>query len=46
MLAEFGEAGIDVDALAKRLQEEGKEAFVKSWNELLKSIESQVGAHA
>ena len=36
VLAEFGEAGIDVAALATRLQEEGKEAFVKSWNELLK----------
>jgi transaldolase len=46
VLARFGEAGIDVDALATRLQDEGAEAFVKSWNELLKSIESQVGAHA
>jgi transaldolase len=43
VLAKFGEAGIDVDALAARLQDEGAEAFVKSWNELLKSIESQVG---
>ena len=43
---EFGEAGIDVDALAKRLQEEGKEAFVKSWDEMLKTIESQAGARA
>ena len=46
VLAKFGEAGIDVDALATRLQDEGAEAFVKSWTELLKSIESQVGAHA
>jgi transaldolase len=46
VLAEFGAVGIDVDALAERLQEEGAEAFVKSWNELLKSIESQVGARA
>jgi len=46
VLAQFGEAGIDVDALATRLQDEGAEAFVKSWNELLKSIESQVGARA
>ncbi|HEV7400419.1 MAG TPA: transaldolase [Solirubrobacterales bacterium] len=46
VLAKFGEAGIDVDALATRLQDEGAEAFVKSWNELLKSIESQVGARA
>ena len=40
---EFASAGIDVDALAERLQEEGKEAFVKSWDELLETIESQVG---
>jgi transaldolase len=28
-------AGVDVDALAGRLQEEGANAFVKSWNGLL-----------
>jgi transaldolase len=44
VLASFGEAGIDVDALAKRLQEEGKEAFVKSWKDLMDSIESKRGA--
>ncbi len=27
VLAKFGDAGIDVDALAKRLQDEGKDAF-------------------
>jgi transaldolase len=43
-LAEFAEAGIDVDALAERLQQEGKEAFVKSWNDMLDSIESKRGA--
>jgi transaldolase len=41
VLSEFAEAGVDVDALAARLQEEGKEAFVKSWNDLLDSIESK-----
>jgi transaldolase len=46
VLAEFGKAGIDVDALAERLQEEGKEAFVKSWNDMLESIESKRGALA
>ncbi len=46
VLAKFGDAGIDVDALAKRLQEEGKDAFAKSWDEMLKTIESQVGARA
>jgi len=46
VLAEFGEAGIDVVALAARLQEEGKESFNKSWEELLKSIEAQSGVTA
>jgi transaldolase len=46
VLAGFGDAGVDVEALAERLQEEGAEAFVKSWTELLKSIESQLGAGA
>jgi transaldolase len=44
VLAEFGKAGIDVEALAERLQREGKEAFVKSWNDMLDSIESKRGA--
>jgi transaldolase len=42
VLAEFEAAGIDVDALAARLQEEGKKSFVDSWTELLKTIESQL----
>jgi transaldolase len=46
VLAEFAEAGIDVVALAARLQEEGKESFAKSWADLLKSIESQSGVTA
>jgi transaldolase len=46
VLARFGEAGIDVEALAARLQEEGKASFVKSWNDLLESIETQLGARA
>jgi transaldolase len=46
VLGEFIAAGIDVDALAARLQEEGAEAFVKSWNELLKTISAQQGAPA
>jgi len=44
VLARFADAGIDVDALAERLQEEGKVAFVKSWNDMLESIESKRGA--
>ena len=46
VLAEFAEAGIDVAALATRLQVEGKESFNKSWEELLKSIEDQSGVKA
>ena len=38
MLARFARAGIDIDALATELQREGAQAFVKSWNELLKRI--------
>jgi len=45
-LAGFGEAGFDVDALAERLQEEGKQKFVDSWEELLKTISAQLGARA
>jgi transaldolase len=44
VLAEFVKAGVDADALAERLQQEGKEAFVKSWNDMLESIESKRGA--
>ena len=42
----FGAAGIDVEALAERLQEEGKQKFVDSWEELLKTISAQLGARA
>ena len=38
VLAKFAKAGIDTDALAAQLQDEGAKAFVKSWNELLASI--------
>jgi transaldolase len=41
VLAQFAGAGIDVDALAARLQEEGAKSFVKSWNELLGVIASK-----
>jgi transaldolase len=46
VLQEFEEAGIDVAALAARLQEEGKVSFVKSWEDLLSSIETKRGALA
>jgi transaldolase len=41
VLAAYNEAGIDTDALATRLQEEGAEAFVKSWEELLGTIDEK-----
>jgi len=40
-LAAFAEAGIDADALARRLQEEGAETFVASWRELLETVSKQ-----
>jgi transaldolase len=46
VLARFGEAGIDIDALAKKLQLEGAESFVKSWTELMQSIASKSAALA
>lgn len=41
ILDNFTAAGIDLDALAKQLQEEGAKSFVKSWNELMSSIETK-----
>jgi transaldolase len=41
VLAQFAKAGIDIDALANQLQEEGARSFVKSWNELMAVISSK-----
>jgi transaldolase len=41
VIAEFAKAGVDVDALAIQLQEEGAKSFVKSWNELMGVIDSK-----
>jgi transaldolase len=41
VLAQFNKAGIDIDVLATRLQEEGAAAFVNSWNELMGVIASK-----
>jgi transaldolase len=41
VLAAFGKAGIDIDALAKRLQDEGAASFDKSWTDLMSRIESK-----
>ncbi|MGE5339810.1 MAG: transaldolase [Gemmatimonadota bacterium] len=43
-LAQFARAGIDVDALATRLQEDGASAFSASWNELLAVISNKGAA--
>ena len=45
-LKAFNDAGIDTDALATQLQEEGKQTFVDSWNELLSTIASQTPSAA
>jgi transaldolase len=44
VLAQFAKAGIDVDALAARLQEEGARSFVQSWNDLMAVIASKSAA--
>jgi transaldolase len=41
VLAQFAKAGIDVDALAAQLQDEGAKSFVKSWNDLMTVITSK-----
>jgi transaldolase len=41
VLARFEKAGVDLDALAGRLQDEGAKAFVASWNEMLAAIGSK-----
>jgi transaldolase len=44
VLDQFAKAGIDVDALAAKLQEEGAKSFVSSWNELMGVIASKCAA--
>jgi transaldolase len=41
MLARFESAGVGVQALAARLQVEGKEAFVNSWTDMLSTLEAE-----
>jgi transaldolase len=45
-LKQFEDAGVDLAALAQRLQDEGKESFDKSWKELLKTIADKRGVAA
>ena len=44
VLAQFGAAGVDVAALAAKLQSDGASAFVDSWHELLDRISAQCSA--
>ncbi len=46
VLAQFAAAGIDVDALAARLQDDGAKSFVKSWNGLMAVIATKGAALA
>ena len=41
VLAKFCRAGIDLEALATQLLDDGAKSFDKSWNELLASIASK-----
>jgi transaldolase len=44
VLGEFANAGIDIETLAARLQDEGAKSFAKSWNELMAVIGSKGAA--
>ena len=44
VLSAVGQAGIRIDQLATRLQDEGAASFVKSWNELMGVIASKSAA--
>jgi len=45
VLSQFADAGIDLDALAAQLQEEGAKSFVKSLRELMSQIVSKGAVH-
>jgi transaldolase len=40
-LAQFAKAGVDIDALAATLQDDGAKSFDKSWNELMGVISAK-----
>ena len=46
VLAKYRQAGIDLDALAAKLQTDGAASFVASWNELMAVIASKSAALA
>jgi transaldolase len=41
ILAAFAKAGVDIDALAAKLQSDAAKSFVDSWQDLLKAIEAK-----
>jgi transaldolase len=43
-LAAFAETGVDKEALALKLQDEGATSFTSSWNELLARIDAQLAS--
>jgi transaldolase len=46
VLSRFAKAGVDVNALATKLQEDGAKAFAKSWHELLAGIAAKTAQMA
>ncbi|HEX7731964.1 MAG TPA: transaldolase [Rhodanobacter sp.] len=46
VLAKIAKAGVDLDALALKLQQDGADAFVKSWKQLLQRIADKQAALA
>jgi transaldolase len=38
VIAQFVQAGVDIDALAERLQQEGAQSFIQSWQDLIGCI--------
>ena len=46
MRKKITEAGVDIDALALKLQKDGADAFVKSWKQLMQRIVDKAGALA
>ena len=41
VLSQFAKAGVDIEALAATLQDEGAKSFIKSWNELMNVISAK-----
>ena len=41
VLSQFAKPGVDIEALAATLQDEGAKSFIKSWNELMSVISAK-----